>query len=336
MSSGARAVSWDVVEERLAERPRWRRVGREWHGPCPVRGIGKNTCWFRPGLRTPIAAGCRKCGGRLSRVQFREHLAAVVGDLPSASTAGGSVPSVPVSVQTCRDPLPGRVWSASVALAADSPGFAYLRTRGVVEASGRVPPSVRWLPLAAAASVRCAPRLPATSAGALVYRFAGPGEAETWAVQFEPVDATGRRLACSVRDVAIKRPSVAGSSFGLGRRVFSAAAGTPGAGCWLVEGPLDALALCRLDALGLVALDGAAVFGVAGVPGGFTLRACWAEGPVVLAPDGDEAGLDATLRLGAVLEEAGRAYSVRKLSSRADWSDMVRDVRNEREGIVEH
>jgi hypothetical protein len=301
-----------------------------------VQGIGENTCWFAQGARTPVRGGCRKCGGRLSSSGFREHLAAVVGDLAAASTEGGGAPAVPASAQTRPDPLPGLVWSASVAPTADSPGLAYLRTRGVVDASGRAPASVRWLPVAAAASVRCVPRLPAGSAGALVYRFAGPGEAETWAVQFEPVDPDGRRLACSLRDQVIKRPSVAGSRFGLGRRVFCSAAGTPGAGCWLVEGPLDALAVCRLAGLGLITLNGAAVFGVAGVPGGFAPRACWAEGPVVLAPDVDEAGLDAALHLGTALEDAGRAHSVRRPPAGGDWSDFARDAGNERGGIVEH
>ena len=330
-------VSWPVLEGHLRERPRWRRIGREWHGPCPVRGIGENTCWFAPGERTPVRGGCRKCGGRLSSPDFREHLAAVVGDLAAASAASsGGAPTVRVSVQTGRNPLPGRVWSASVAVATDSPGFRYLRTRGVVAAAGRVPPSVRWLPLRAAVSVRCAPRLPATCAGALVYRFAGPGEAETWAVQFEPVDDAGRRLACSVRGAVVKRPSVAGSCFGLGRRVFSAGAGTPGAGCWLVEGPLDALAVCRLDSLGAVALGGAAVFGAAGVPGGFRPRACWAEGPVVLAPDGDEPGVDAALRLGAELGLTGRAHAVRRPPYGTDWSDSAHDAGIKRQGILEH
>ena len=329
-------VSWSVLEGHLRTRPRWRRIGREWHGPCPVRGIGENTCWFAPGARTPVRGGCRKCGGRLSSPDFREHLAAVVGDLAAASAASQGAPAAPVSVQARRDPLPGRVWSASIPLTPDSPGFAYLRTRGVVAASGRVPPAVRWLSLAAAASVRCAPRLPAACAGALVYRFAGPGEAETWAVQFEPVDDAGRRLACSVRGVVVKRPSVAGSCFGLGRRVFSAAGGTSGAGCWLVEGPLDALAVCRLDSLGLVALDGAAVFGAAGVPGGFRPRACWAAGPVVLAPDGDEPGTNATLQLGAELGLVGRAHAVHRPPYGTDWSDLAHDAGIEREGIGEH
>ena len=334
--SGFEPVSWPVLEAHLRERPRWRRIGREWHGPCPVQGIGENTCWFAEGARTPVRGGCRKCGGRLSSQGFREHLAAIVGDLSAASVAGDKAPAARASVPTRPDPLPGRVWSASVALAPDSPGFRYLRSRGVIDASGRVPPSVRWLPLRAAASVRCAPRLPATCAGALVYRFAGPAEAETWAVQFEPVDDAGRRLACSVRGVPIKRPSVAGSSFALGRRVFVADPGADGKGCWLVEGPLDALAVCRLDQLGQLSLAGAAVFGVAGVPGGFRSRACWARGPVTLAPDGDKAGIDAAMQLGTELGLQDRAHVVSRPRYGSDWSDLAHDDGIEREGIVEY
>ena len=342
------SVSWPVLEGHLRERPRWRRIGREWHGPCPVQGIGENTCWFAEGSRTPVRGGCRKCGGRLSSQAFREHLGAIVGDLGAASAASGKAPVARASVPTSPDPLPGRVWSASVPLVSDSPGFRYLRSRGVIGPSGRVPPSVRWLPLRAAASVRCAPRLPATCAGALVYRFAGPGEPETWAVQFEPVDEPGRRLACSVRGVPIKRPSVAGSSFAFGRRVFSADGGTDGKGCWLVEGPLDALAVCRLDAIGQLCrvdvngrlrpqpLAGAAVFGVAGVPAGFRSRACSVPGPVVLAPDGDKAGIDAAVQLGTELKLEGRSCIVSRPLPGTDWSDLARDIGIEREGIVEY
>ena len=329
-------VSWSALEGHLRTRPRWRRIGREWHGPCPVRGIGENTCWFAEGARTPVRGGCRKCGVPLFSQGFREHLAAVVGDLAAAAGAGDKAPAARAPAPTRPDPLPGRVWSASVPLASDSPGFRYLRIRGVIDASGRVPPSVRWLSLRAAVSVRCAPRLPANCAGALVYRFAGPGEPETWAVQFEPVDARGCRLACSVRGVSIKRPSVAGSSFALGRRVFVAASGGDGKGCWLVEGPLDALAVCRLDRLGRLSLGGAAVFGVAGVPGGFRLRACWARGPVTLAPDGDKPGIDAAVQLGTQLGLQDRAYVVSRPSYGCDWSDLAHDDGMEREGIVEH
>lgn len=341
-------VSWSVLEGHLRARPRWRRIGREWHGPCPVRGIGKNACWFAEGARTPVRGGCRKCGSRLSPAAFKEHLAAIVGDLGVASTASVRPSARRREIPHRQDPLPGRVWSASVALRTDCPGFRYLQRRGVLDSSGRVPSSVRWLPLRAAVSVRCAPRLPATCAGALVYRFAGPGEAETCAVQFEPVDDDGRRIACTVRGSVIKRPSVAGSSFDFGRRVFSAAGGSDGKGCWLVEGPLDALAVCRLDAIGQLCrldvrgrlrsqpLDGAAVLGVAGVPAGFRARACWVRGPVVLAPDADEPGLQAALQLGAELGVQRRASVVTRPPYGADWSDLAHDIAIEREGIVEH
>ena len=229
--SGYEPVSWPVLEGHLRARPRWRRIGKEWHGPCPVREIGKNTCWFAQGDRAPVRGGCRKCGGRLSSADFREHLTAVLGDLPAATAASGKAPAVRAAAEV--SPLPGRVWSASVALAPDSPGFRYLRSRGVVGATDRVPASVRWLPLHAAVAVRCAPRLPAACAGALVYRFAGPAEAETSAVQFEPVDAAGRRVECPLRGGVIKRPSVAGSSFAFGRRVsWPLAASTGGAAGW--------------------------------------------------------------------------------------------------------
>ena len=339
-------VSWPVLEGHLRARPRWRRIGKEWHGPCPVREIGKNTCWFAQGDRAPVRGGCRKCGGRLSAADFKEHLTAVLGDLPAATAASGKAPAVRASAEV--SPLPGRVWSASVPLAPDSSGFRYLRSRGVVGATDRVPASVRWLSLRAAVAVRCAPRLPAACAGALVYRFAGPAEAETWAVQLEPVAASGRRIECPVRGGVIKRPSVAGSSFAFGRRVFVAARGVDGRGCWLVEGPLDALAVCRLDALGqLCRLDaagrlrpqplaGAAVFGVAGVPGGFRARACWVPGPVVLAPDADEAGLNAALHLGAELGVERRSSVVTRPPYGTDWSDLAHDIGIEREGIVEH
>lgn len=334
--SGFEPVSWAVLEGHLRARPRWRRIGREWHGPCPMHGIGTHTCWFAEGDRTPVRGGCRKCGGRLSSRGFREHLTAIVGDLAAASAGGDHITVKCAPVPTRPDPLPGRVWSASTALLPDSPGFAYLRARGVVDPSARAVPSVRWLSLRAAVAVRCAPRLPAGCVGALVYRFAGPGEAETWAVQFEPIDQNARRLPCSMRGVPIKRPSVAGSSFALARRVFVACPGTDGKGCWLVEGPLDALAVCRLSDLGRLSLNGAAVFGVAGVPGGFRARACWARGPVVLAPDGDKAGIDAAVQLGTELALQNRRYVVSRPSYGSDWSDLAHDDCVEREGIVEY
>ena len=178
---------------------------------------------------------------------------------------------------------------------------------------------------------------------------AGPGEAETWAVQFEPVDEAGRRLACSVRGVPIKRPSVAGSCFALGRRVFCADPGADGRGCWLVEGPLDALAVCRLDAIGQLCPRGCAWPASSsasrrrgGVRRGGRSRRIQVAG--VLGPRAGGAGPGrrqgwyrrrAPTRHGA---ETGRAAGA---SSRGrcpvpDWSDLARDTGIEREGIIEY
>ena len=328
-------LSWPELEFRLRQRPGWRRIGREWHGPCAVSGDGKDTCWFRPGSRTAVVAGCRRCGGRLTPEAFRAHLEAVVGDV-ATRPLGPASRAVPPEAA---DPLPGRVWEASEPVAADSPAFAYLsRDRRVVVSCASLPPSVRWLPLAASVGVRCRPALPAGSAGALLYRFAGPGEAETRAVQVEALAADGRRLLCRVGrgSVSVKRASVAGSAFGNGRRVFQACAGEPDRGCWLVEGPLDALAMLRLAALGLVDLGGAAVFGVAGAPAGFTARACWARGPVRVAPDGDRAGVEAATRLCIELCLAGRPHRVHRAPAHLDWAAFAREGDLEREGLRDH
>ena len=37
----------------------WKQTGREWHGPCPVTGEGKDRAWVRP---EEERLGCRGCG----------------------------------------------------------------------------------------------------------------------------------------------------------------------------------------------------------------------------------------------------------------------------------
>ena len=338
MTASCSSFSWAALERVLRARPRWRRTGREWHGPCPLRSVdaGKNTCWFRPGSRTAVAGGCRRCGGRLSGPDFRAHLEALAGGLGSFVLSAD--PAAPrVAEERSIDPLPGRVWAAGVSVTADSLGFRYLcERRGVIGPGDVLPASVRWVQASAARAAGCRPRLPEEAAGILIYRFAGPGDVDTWAVQFEPIDELGRRVSCRTGSAAVKRPSVCGSFLAAGRRVFEAAPGVPGRGCWLVEGPLDALALVRLDALGVIALDGAAVFGAAGVPAGFTPRACWAPGPVWVAADGDKAGLDAAVRLCVCLEHAGRPHTSCRAPRGLDWSDLARESAMERKGMREH
>ena len=171
--------------------------------------------------------------------------------------------------------------------------------------------SVRWLPAASARRVGVRPQLPNGAAGCVVYRFASPGETDTCAAQLEAVNAHGARVLFGA---AGKRPSVAGSAFASGRRVFQAG-GDVDRGVHLVEGPLDALAVGLLARLGAVELAGA-VFGAQGTPG-FTSRACPGRGPVVLWPDADGAGSRSAVRLHLALEaQRRRAGARRRCASR--------------------
>ena len=171
---------------------------------------------------------------------------------------------------------------------------------------------------------RLYPRLPPDAAGCLAYRFAAPGEVNTCAVQVEAVNAAGVRLgrwwyrnreagAWAAR--ATKRPSVGGSDFGGGRRVFEAARRRRRE-LWVVEGPIDALAIARLAADGVVGVPGTSGFKLAVVDG--------FDGPVVIAADGDAAGAAAAVRLAAALEAAGRPWRiVRPVAGASDWSEAA-------------
>ena len=70
-------VTWLDLEAELQARPGWRRVGHEYHGPCPVTGAGRDCCFASEG-RTGVALGCRQCGGRLAGEVFKHHLAALI------------------------------------------------------------------------------------------------------------------------------------------------------------------------------------------------------------------------------------------------------------------
>ena len=199
-------------------------------GAVSVTGAGRTKAWFGPGSGSGgVRGGCRICGdvgGRLDGEALREHLDALdAGGSPACvGTHGGGVPPPETALRGPHGA--GRseagaarrlaVWAAS-ASADDSPGAAYLTGRGAWPAGERLPASVRWLPALAAGALR--PRLPGGSAGALCYLFAAPGEADPAAIQLEAVTAGGERLPFGA---AGKRPSVTGSDFGGGRRVFVA------------------------------------------------------------------------------------------------------------------
>ena len=82
--------------------------------------------------------------------------------------------------------------------------------------------ALRWLPAVEAARIGLRPRLSDGAAGALLYRFAVQCEGATFAVQCEAVNEGGERMAFG--GGVGKRPSVTGSDFDGGRRVFVARA----------------------------------------------------------------------------------------------------------------
>ena len=74
---------WPDLEAALQGRAGWRRVGREYHGPCPVSGAGRDCCFASEGRAGDVALGCRKCGGnggKLDSESFLAHLAALGGE----------------------------------------------------------------------------------------------------------------------------------------------------------------------------------------------------------------------------------------------------------------
>ena len=101
-----------------------------------------------------------------------------------------------------------------------TPGAAYLESRGF---SAPWPAAVRWLPADVAGDLR--PRLPVCAAGAVCYRFAAGDDGDTHAIQVEAVRDDGARGLFATQG---KRPSVTGSRFAAGARVFVARAGGPG------------------------------------------------------------------------------------------------------------
>ena len=344
-------VTWALLEAAVSGRDGWKRSGREWHGPCPISGVGQDCCFVATGTGDTVLVGCRYCG-KLDRQAFREHLAALCGPL---ETSGGNRPFPLARTQRLAtprgsrydrgtpNPLPRRVWEATID-PTDTPGEIHLvRQRRVWPAGVRLPAAVRWLPVNAARDVGCRPRLPGRGcAGALVYHFRAPGEAETHAIQIEAISATNQRMPFIRHDgTEAKRPAVNGSLFGSGRRVFIAAFGSPGAGCWLVEGPLDALAVVRLAHLHMLELGGAAVLGTMGTTG-FTVSAVegW-PGLVTIAPDRDTAthpgaiapGDAAAVKLAVGAGRAGRDWRIHR-SPLKDWSDWAAsDDAAEREAL---
>ena len=318
-------IAWPDVEAALQGRPGWRRVGREYHGPCPVSGAGRDCCFASEGRAGDVALGCRKCGGnggKLESESFLAHLAALGGE--TARHVAAHATNDRAAIATTPSALPGRAWLASEPVDG-TPGHTYLVARRVWPAGERFPASVRWLPTESARRVGVRPRVPDGAAGCVVYRFGSPGEADTNAAQLEAVNAHGERVPFGA---AGKRPSVAASAFAGGRRVFHAAATWIGA-CILWKGRLTRWRSCTWRGSGRWSWP-ARCWGAQGTPG-FTASACPGRGPVVLWPDGDGPGERAAVRAKRALRRAGRDVAIRLCGS--DVTAWAVEFTSEREAI---
>ena len=190
-------IAWPDVEAALQGR-----VGREYHGPCPVSGAGRACCFASEGRAGDVALGCRKCGGnggKLESESFLAHLAALVGE--TARHVAAHATNDRAAIATTPSALPGRAWLASEPVDG-TPGHTYLVARRVWPAGERFPASVHWLPTESARRVGVRPRVPDGAAGCVVYRFGSPGEADTNAAQLEAVNAHGERVPSSSRQNA--------------------------------------------------------------------------------------------------------------------------------------
>ena len=319
-------ITWPALE-RAAQQAGWKRNGRTWRGaPCPSCGGGtRDTAWVGPGTTAEFVAGCNAgCNG----LEIARALVPDSGPSPvvwrEPRTRAARAPTPPSQGQPSPE-LPAAVWRASAALLAQ-PGATYLTARGL---PGPWPVSVRWLPAESARRVGLQPSLPAGAAGAILYSFASPDDGGTLhALQAEAVNADGARLAFAT---AGKRPSVAGSTFTHGARVFLARDGGPGVS--LCESVLDALAVVCSP---WGAPDGGAVIAAAGTSGLQAAAVRSWPGPVTVWAQDDRASVLRAVRLRAALREADRAVTIQRPADGLrgmDWADVAQQEYDERKGI---
>ena len=333
---------WDDVERAAATSPGWRRQGREYHGPCPVTGAGRTKAWVGPGAGGGVRIGCRHCDPTgLSSRQVREHLEALCGSSGPGVSQSLVAPSAPVQDRNPSRWLPGRVWGAAGDVSG-TPGAVYLAGR--CACPGGALEAVRWLSSERAAGLELRPRLPSGAAGAVLYRFARSVEVDTAAVQLEAVSSDGERLQVPRRVQGadgrwtdgdlVKRPSVTGSRFSDGARVFVARRGPSEGECWLTEGPVNALALVVLSDLGVKVPGDAAVLGVAGTAGMTAAAVAGFTSGVVVASDGDGPGWSAARDLILDLRRSRREVRPEPAPPGSDWGDVAADELSEAAAVL--
>ena len=328
-------LTWTQIES-AAVAAGWKRAGVEWRGPCPFCG-GRDRAHVRPGSSADFIGSCRRCGA--DGIALARALVGDVGEAWPASNGPGRPallrhsglggPGAPsLARATMRtgdgdmsDTRPARLWAATEALTGTA-GAAYLESRGL---SAPWPAAVRWLPAAAARLGRLRPTLPADASGAVCYRFAAADEDDTHAVQVEAVRDDGARVLFATQG---KRPSVKGSRFESGARVFVARAGGPDV--HVCESVVDSLSVATA-AWG--APVGAAVIAAAGTSGLSAAAVSRWPGTVTVWAQGDGPGLSGALRLCLALEGDGRTVRSDVAPAGMDWGEVAAQEADKRNAL---
>ena len=308
--------SWSRLEPVLRLAGGWRRVGREWHGPCPVLGVGKDTSWVRPADLIPdgVLVGCRKCAP-LTVADRRAHVEALCPDAVASAHVCESLAAPPEPVLTPAADI-SHLWRA-----AGSPertvGALYLRVVRACWGFKPFPPSVRWLSSDSWGFSFIRPEPPAAAAGLLVYGFRGLADRQVAAVQVEAISSAGRRIPWPPQNAP--RVSLAGSRFDSGRQRFEVVeAGTER--LFLVEGPISAMAASLLFP---ELAQGWSIAGVAGWSG-FRRQAVGNARVVRICPDGDLDGQRAVDRLVDDLLASGIDVFLDPIQPGVDLLDLYR------------
>ena len=325
------ALTWSRLEDAIAVLPAWRRIGREWHGPCPVTGVGQHTCWFAAGDRAEIPRRLPPLRHQAVATDFISHVDALVGRTSAPPSFSASGPSAVggLSASASRGSLGG----GETRFARHS-GVSLLGPFTV--ASSRL--ANRFLP-------RSAGSRPPTPSGSTARLPSPVPRPVPWSI-VSPLPGRLSPLLCSSRPSQRTGRRFLSASWASGRplpvRSLTAAAAclSPPSAARAVAAGWSRVLSTRWPSFvsarsGSRTLQGASVFGVAGAPAGFQLRACSVSGTVVLAPDPDPAGDLSVLRLGAVLASLHRSYRVRRPVPRMDWSDMALEASLEQEMLHE-
>ena len=310
--------SWAAVEQALPGRPGWRRRGREWRGPCPITGLGKDTCWAKPAdyIADGVLIGCHRCHP-WTRYEQREHLDALAPDArrEQETPARPKQEPGPKVFRPSKRIIP--IWSSGQSPAGTA-AERYLRNGRCCWLHGALPPSVRWLDASHTAFPKLRPLAPENAAGVVLYAYRGVHDRLIGGLQMEAVSQEGRRIRWPPNGAP--RVSLAGSLFDRGRQRFEAQWRGSDAPLFLVEGPTSALAaMWHLPDL----RNGWTVAGSSGWAG-FSLGALGRAREVWVFPDGDEVSRKAARELHDTDRGNGREMRVETVPDGSDLLDLWR------------